>query len=1095
LSSFVIGSYRSSVFRPVIAACILLACLDGTLSTYAATVQVWRGKLTIPTYALGPADPNPAFPLINSNDVYPYTMLDDLTDDKVSRTYDALYLENRYLKVIILPELGGHVYSLYDKVNQREVLYRNHVVKYGLVGPRGAWISGGIEFSFPYAHTMNTVSPVESTIHHNSDGSATVVVGAIDWVSNMYSEIALTLGPDSAALQEDVTLFNATSQANLYLFWSNAAVKASNDLHYVYPMRETIDDDPFATVGAWPVSGGVDKSWYKNDPEAMAIFGRDVHRDFFGVYYDDSDSGLVHVADFRQDPGKKIWTWGTARSGRIWDKLLSDDDGPYNEIQSGRFATQGFREFMEPRRIEQWTEYWYPVGGLKNGFVDATREGAINVIYSAENSSPPSATVRLCPTMEAIGATVVIKQGSAILRVIQDAHLQPLHAETYSVSVQDVSTAKQKLEVEVKSADGQPMLHWSAAEPIDGNPEFVPREGTRLESEIPDSAQTPTQALYLRGVFLQKIGNMQGALKVYDEVLQLDPDYIPALLREGWYQYQAGNLDQAEHLIARAVNRDATSSEAQYALGVVERAKGRLNLATDAFWASIHYGGETAAALVELGEIAVRLHDYPNAAELLKRAVAIGPEDALALADLSVAERRSGKSKEALAAAEKATALMPLLPYALAERFEDEQALLATVRAKQEDGSDWHEIIGSDPQNYLAIAAWYHSLGAWQSADLVLNAAVADPSTSPISPLMNYYLASDARQEGHAQVAAQLAGYAAAASSTAVFPNRLEDAAVLQEALQSDPSDPQAKYELGNFLFAHERFEEAASLWRKAIAEGFNNSVILRNMGEFERHITPELTKAAEDYRRAISLRPTDYRLYSDLDEIYEEENDMAARKELFEKAPQPVRDHDTVRARHIIFLMETDRYEEALKELADHNFKPWEGGVSFRNLYVSSNMARGRQELAGHRAVQAAQYFRDAMLYPENLGTGAPDTAATSEQRYWLGNALEAENMHEKAKQEWENAAKQRSLKSGSCQVYAALSLRKLGKPDAVKEMLQPCIRSAEQHHASAGALVNAGLAEEYSENAAAAREDFHKALIVDPLYWRARIALAATE
>jgi hypothetical protein len=60
---------------------------------------------------------------------------------------------------------------------------------------------------------------------------------------------------------------------------------------------------------------------------------------------------------------------------------------------------------------------------------------------------------------------------------------------------------------------------------------------------------------------------------------------------------------------------------------------------------------------------------------------------------------------------------------------------------------------------------------------------------------------------------------------------------------------------------------------------------------------------------------------------------------------------------------------------------------------------------------------------------------------------------------------------------------------------MLQPCIRSAEQHHASAGALVNAGLAEEYSENAAAAREDFHKALIVDPLYWRARIALAATE
>jgi tetratricopeptide (TPR) repeat protein len=1095
LPSLVIGSYRSKLFRPVIAACICLLCIDGTLSARATGVQVWRGKLTIPTYSLNPADPNPAFSLINSNNVYPYAMLDDLADDKESRTYDALYLENPYLKVIILPQLGGHVYSLYDKVNQREVLYRNHVVKYGLVGPRGAWISGGIEFSFPFAHTMNTVSPVESTIRHNSDGSATVIVGAIDWVSNMYSEIALTLGPDSAELQEDVTLFNATSQANLHLFWSNAAVKASNDLHYVYPMRETIDDDPFAIVGAWPVSGGVDKSWYKNDSKAMAIFGRDVHRDFFGAYYDDSDAGVVHVADFRQDPGKKIWTWGTARSGRIWDKLLSDDDGPYNEIQSGRFSTQGFREFMQPRLIEKWTEYWYPVGGLGNGFVDATREAALNVSYSTENSSQATATVRLSPALETSGATVVIKQGNAILKVIRRAHLLPLHTEVYSVPVPDVATAKQKLEVEIKSADGQLLMHWLAGEPIDGNPEFVSRQGTRLESEIPDSAQTPTQALYLRGVFLEKVGNMKGALKVYDEVLQRDPEYIPALLREGWYHYQAGSFDQAEHLITRAVNRDGTSYEAEYALGVVERAEGRLDSAMDALWAATHYGGETAAALVEIGELEVRQHNYPKAVELLNRAVAIGPEDALAFADLSVAERLSGNSKDALAAAEHATALMPLLPYALAERFEDEQALQATAQGKREDGKGWQQIIGSDPQNYLAIAAWYHSLGAWQSADVVLKAAVADPSTSPISPLINYYLASDARQEGDAQAAAQFAGKAATASSAAVFPNRLEDSAVLQEALQSDPSDPQAKYELGNFLFAHERFEEAASLWRKAIAEGFNNSVILRNMGEFEGHITHELPKAAVDYRHALSLRPTDYRLFADLDEIYEEENNMAARKELFEKAPQSVFERDTIRARHIIFLMETDQYQQALKELESHNFKPWEGGVSFHNLYVSADMARGRQELADHRASQAEQFFRDAMLYPENLGTGAPDTAATSEQRYWLGNVFEAENMQEKANAEWENSSKQGSVKSASCQVYVALSLRKLGKPDVAKEMLQQCIRNAEQPNASAAALVHAGLAEEYSENAAAARADFYKALTVDPLYWRARIALATME
>ncbi len=1095
VSSLIIGSYMTRRLRFVISAHVMLACLWMASYGHAAAVQAWRGKLTIPTYSLGPADPNPAFPLVNSNRVYPYSMLDDLTNDRLPKTYNALYLENQYLRVIILPELGGHVYSLYDKVNRREVLYRNNVVKYGLVGPRGAWIAGGMEFSFPYAHTMNTVSPVESMIRHNPDGSASVMIGAIDWVSNMYSEIALTLRPDTARLQEDVTLFNATPQANLYLFWTNAAVKATNDLQYVYPMREIIDDDPFAIVGAWPVSNGVDKSWYKNDPDALAAFGRAVHRDFFGIYYHESNYGVVHVADFRQDPGKKIWSWGTARSGRIWDKLLSDSDGAYNEIQSGRFPTQGFREFMSPRRVEKWTEYWYPVGGLKDGFVDATSQMAINVTYSADNDLKPEATVLVNPTVEAAGLTVAFKQGEKVLKVIHDVQLQPLHTEAYTVPVQNVEAAKRNLEVEVTSAAGLRTLRWSATEPLDGNPDFVPHAGTRMESEIPDSAQTPTQALYLRGVFLQKTGDIEGALKVYGEVLQRDPDYIPALLREAWYHYQADDLVDAEHLIARALNRDATNTEAQYASGVVYRAEDRPSLAMDGFWASIHNGSLNPAALVELGEIEIRQTDYLKAVDLLEQAVGSNPEDAFAFADLSVAERLSGNVKGAMAAAEKAGALMPLLPYALAEKFEDQRSLAVDPAAKRSTGSGWKEVIGDDAQNYLAIAAWYHSLGAWQSADLVLEAAKKDPSALSILPMVNYYLASDARHEGNAQAAALDEASPAASKTVAVFPNRLEDCAVLQEALQSSPTDPQAKYELGNFLFAHERYQEAASLWSKSIEEGFVDPVILRNMGQFERYVEHDLPKAAEFYTRAIALSPAEFRLYADLDEIYEAENDMTARSELFQKAPVQVLDHDTVRARHIIFLMEMKKDKDALRELANHDFKPWEGGVSVHNLYVSANMQSGQRELADHRPAEAEKYFRDAMLYPENLGTGEPSMPATSEQLYWLGNTLEAKSMHEQAKQEWGNAAKQKLDSAGSCQIFAALSFEKLGELNQAHEMLQQCLRNAQQPGASAGALFDAGMAEQYSENIAGAREDFHKALAVDPLYWRARIALAATE
>src|SRR5665213_316982 len=355
----------------------------------AQAVHAWEGSITIPTYKLGPADPNPPFPLVQPQPIYPYAMIDNLTDDKVPQKYRAIYLENEYLKITILPELGGHVYSVYDKVDQREVLYRDNVIKYGLVGPRGAWISGGMEFSFPYAHTTDTVSPVESVLHQNADGNATAAVGAVDWVSNMHWEIAITLRPNTARVEEGVTLFNSTPLNHLYLFWTNTAVKATDDAQYIYPMRETVFDDPFATVESWPVWKGVDRSLYKNDPDALAIFARNVHRNFFGVYYHGANYGVVHVANFRQDPGKKFWTWGTARSGKIWDNILSDNDGSSNEIQSGRFYTQGSREFMNPHRVEKWTEYWYPVRGLDNGFVEATSQMAINATYLQGSQDGP----------------------------------------------------------------------------------------------------------------------------------------------------------------------------------------------------------------------------------------------------------------------------------------------------------------------------------------------------------------------------------------------------------------------------------------------------------------------------------------------------------------------------------------------------------------------------------------------------------------------------------------------------------------------------------------------------------------------------------
>lgn len=1058
--------------------------LTGTLNARAATVHAWEGTIQIPTYLLGSADPNPSFPLVNPHHVYPYTMLDNLTDHLTPKTYRAIYLENAYLKLTILPQLGGHLYSIYDKVDHREVLYRNHVVKYGLIGPRGAWVSGGIEFSFPYAHSMLTVSPVESTLLHNADGSATAIVGALDRVSNMHWEIALTLRPDSARVEQRVTLFNPTPMKHLYLFWANAAVKATPDMQYIYPMRETISDDPYAVVRSWPVWQGVDESWYKNDPSALAIFARQSHRNFFGVYYHKSDWGVVHAANFRQDPGKKVWTWGTAGSGMIWAHILSDHDGPYSEIQSGRFATQGYREFMPPHRVETWTEYWYPVRRLAGGFVQATNRMALNVIYLSRTQNGPAVKLVICPVTDAPNAAMEVSLGSKLLRNVH-INLKPLETQSFTLPVPDLDEARKTLKVQIESAQGQPLLAWQAAEPVDGNPDFVPAAGTHLQ-RITYTSQTPLQELFLHGLFLEKQGRSRAAQKIYQQVLARDPGYIPALLEEAWRSYRAANFPAAESWIARALQRDGENPSAHYAAGVIYRAAGRLTLAQDAFWASIHYGGSPAPSFTELGEIAIRLKNYEQAVSLLQRALSYNSGDALIQSDLAAAERLAGDAAAARQASSEALQKMPLLPYALAERWMD---------AGSPAQASWAKTIGVDPQNYLAIAAWYHRLGTFSSSDAVLSAALKNLPAQKLSPMIYYFLASNARAEGKADEARSDAQKAAALPCEEVFPNRITDAEVLAEAIAANPGDAHARYALGDFFFAHGRFEDAAHQWFAALGGGFDDPVLLRNLGVYAWRVKNDLPSAAGFYLRAIHFSPNDSRLYSDLDEIYDREGNSAARARLFRQAPPAVMERDTVRARYALFLASQSQFDQALDILMRHSFKPWEGGVGIHNLFVLLNLEKGKAALAAHHSAQAEQAFRSAMEYPENLGVGRPAESPDEEPLYWLGAALKQEGKTAQAQTAWKRAAEEGKNKQNASGIFSALAFEKLGKTEEAQNIFKRCVESSRKPEASFYAYFTAGLAERYSRQPDRARSDFERALKMNPSFWQARLALRDME
>ncbi|MBZ5561574.1 MAG: tetratricopeptide repeat protein, partial [Acidobacteriia bacterium] len=625
---------------------------------------------------------------------------------------------------------------------------------------------------------------------------------------------------------------------------------------------------------------------------------------------------------------------------------------------------------------------------------------------------------------------------------------------------------------------------------IDGNADFVPAADHAVPQPKPIEKMTVEEP-FLRGVDEEKHGEEGASSKTNQQVLGRDPGYVPALLKMAWQAYRSADFPRAESFLARALSRNAFDPRVHYVAGVVYRAAGRWTLAEDAFWAAIHYGGPPAPALAQLGELAIRQKHYQEAADLLGRALSYAPDDALARADLAVALRGAGKLEEASKAVEAALDESPLLPFARAERWRIEAAQKHAASPNSGGGSDWAKPLPADVQNYMEVAAWYRGLDDLASADAVLESAVKSLQPPGLSPLVYYYLASDARREGNVTAADGYAAKAQSADYAKVFPNRLEDALVLQEQLQRHPVDPHGQYFLGNFLFAHGRYEDASRLWFQALGEGFENAVLMRNLGLYAQQIKGDLTGAAGFYESAVRLDPNEYRYYVDLDEIYFRLNAAARREKLFATAPAAVLNRDPVLVRRALLATQEKHFDQALELLKEHRFKPWEGGAIVRQMFVQANLQKGRQAFAGGNFGDAEKAFRQALEYPVNLGVGKPGKPRDEEAWYWLGESLAGEQKTEAAQQAWKEAAEEGKSGGGVGQLFRGLALRRLGQTEEANKILKGLTDAAAQAQPSAETLYVTGLLGIVEKRQAEARSNLQRAVQLDPAHWQARLEL----
>ena len=1047
----------------------LVALLATTPALFAAdtVVKAWEEKMVIPTYLAGDPEPNPIFNLGRGSQgaqgiVYPYPLYDILTHDKVDKTYTIVYLENEYIKIGILPEIGGRLFEGIDKTNGYNFIYRQHVIKPALIGLIGAWISGGIEWNIPHHHRASTFLPVQYSIEENPDGSKTVWVGELEVRHRMRWAVGYTLRPGRSYMEAKVRILNRTPEAYTMLCFANVAVHVNEDYQVIFPpstqygtfhgKREFINW-PIATTmyaGA-DFTKGVDVSWYKNHIQANSIFAWNYRDDFFAGYDHGKHAGTMAVADHNIVPGKKVWTWGSGPRGRMWDHILSDTDGPYDELMVGAYSdNQPDYSWLQPFDTKAFSMNWYPfrdIGGVKK----ANLEAAVNLEVDKGNM----ATVGFNTTSAHAAATVKLEAGGKTL-LEETVAIDPGKPYVKTVTV-PTGVDEHDLKASLW-ADGQELVSYS---PIRLTPEPKPKPVT--SPQPPEKVKT-VEELYLIGLRAEQFHDPEIAPEPYwEEALKRDPGDIRVNTALGINYYKKARYTEAEQLFRKALERltdnytTPKDAEPIYYLGLTLKAMGRLDEANKYLYNATWNLQWRAAGYYGVAEIAAAHGDYNAALEYLGRSLDNNALNIRAMNLRAAMLRHLGRNEDAqrvLTAAHRRTD--PLDVRSMAERW------LLTKDAK--DRGVMTATMNQHPPTAAETAAEYMNAGLWQDGtDVLLESVEAAPDKAKIQPMVYYYLGYFAQQLHQDAKAAEYFALAEKMPMEYMFPFQAEAIDVLRAAIKANARDAHAPYYLGNLLYDWQP-AEAQKVWEIAEQLDPANAIVHRNMAIawWHRKTGRSLDKAIAELEKAVAC-PVKYpKHFAELDELYEAAGvSPEKRLALLEKNQNVVAQRDDSLAREVGLLVSMGRYDDAIQRLTGREFAVWEGAnLNVADNWTDARILRGRKLLEAKKAKEASAEFQAALEIPTNLPSEGIDlTMREPEVDYWLGSAYSALGDSAQAKKYWQKSAdmklgpqrQYRRRRTGMSPrdlqaYYQALSLRKLGQTDKANALFQQMVDAASQ-------------------------------------------------
>ncbi|WP_159449110.1 DUF5107 domain-containing protein [Demequina sp. NBRC 110055] len=880
----------------------------------------WEEPVTIRTYEAGePCE----YPLYldrrvyqgSSGKVYPLPFTESVAETPVARDWQAVHLENAYVRLMILPELGGRIHIGYDKTTGYDFFYRNNVIKPALVGLAGPWVSGGVEFNWPQHHRPATYLPVETLIEHDADGSVTVWCYDHDPFARMSAQHGIRLRPDSSVIELAVRAHNRSSERQTFLWWSNVAARVHDDYQSFFPedVRYVADharraltafpqaDRPYYNVDYPALAAeqpGADRlDFYRNIPAPTSYMIVDTHDDFFGGYDHAAGAGFVHWAERRVSPGKKQWTWGNAPFGHAWDDQLTDGDGPYVELMAGVYTdNQPDFSWLLPGETKTFSQYWYPIPGIGPAH-QATPDAAVNV------SGEETINATFAVTAVQRGARARVLSGSTVVNE-EVVDLSPGDVVTLAAEVRRADAV-----VELRDASGSLLVRWQAPVVADEEP--------WVASEPPAPAATPSvDELYLTGVHLAQYRHPTRRPETYwDEALERDPGHVPTLVAVADRLYRAGRYEEArdrvERALARLTRRNANPADAEafYLAGLIYARLGRDDEAERAWGKAGWDGTWTAAAGLELARSLARHSHHRAALRVLDSLDGVVGHDARRAAVRAVVLRAMGRGDEADAV--------------LSDALEAD-VLEATLRALA------GHALRADPSTRLDVALDLARAGDIDGALAQVDAAVAVGVTGAgnVTPIAQYLAAWMLERAGRSEEAAARREAARVSDRRLCFPAGLDAHDALVAAIAAEPADAVARSLLGMLLYGAGRRVEAAALWEEAIALGLDDPLTLRNAGLAAHNVTHDDALAWRRYGEAVAQAPGDARLLFERDQLAARLGHPASDRLA---ALQPLRDlvltRDDLTIEFVDLLTAAGRADEALAILQARAFHPWEGG------------------------------------------------------------------------------------------------------------------------------------------------------------------------